>query len=101
MFSSCQPEACLPFNDPINSNTDPIALEIQQRLIQDSSLPTPPLSDHEQNISTIKHFLQSQSNNKESAYTELTEWIRWRRGSDLQLLSRDSSQFFFHRERSK
>jgi hypothetical protein len=78
MFSSCLPEACLPVGDPSN-DSDPIALEIQQRLIQDSSLPTP-LSDIEKDISTVKHFLKSQSNYKESAYAELVEWIQWRRG---------------------
>jgi hypothetical protein len=77
MFS-CQPEEWLPFGDPI-TDLDPIAVEIQQRLTQDTTLPTP-LIEIETSLPTIKHFLNNQSKNKESAYQEIVEWIQWRRG---------------------
>jgi hypothetical protein len=77
MFS-CQPEEWLPFGDPV-IDIDPLALEIQQRLAQDASLPTP-LSEIETSLSTIRHFLNNQSKNKEATYLELVEWIQWRRG---------------------
>ncbi len=61
------------------TDVDPIAIEIQQRLIQDTSLPSP-LNELETNLLTIKHFLKNQSNNKDYAYNEMVEWINWRRG---------------------
>lgn len=79
LFGSCQPEDWLPFGDPLTPNLDPIVHEIQQKLLHDTTLPTP-LLDIEQNNKTIKHFLKNQSNNKESAYNEIIEWIKWRRG---------------------